>query len=299
MKSKAPKLPQYQPPAPYQQPQYQQPAPYVAPPNPQATVPKVLTPQQVMTNGAQVEGMLPGWLQLGTNPLDPSNLAQYGNNFYQQNIAPGLAEQQAADANNGQQYSSYAGGRLGQMEAQGQLEKYNAGLSYGQQLLNNQIAGRSSYFSGGPTVSTNQNNADVARGLDIANLMTQQANSQNQYNLGSSQFQNNFNMTANQGQNLYNQNYATGINGFNQQNYANQLSQYGMQQDLANTRGQGALGLGMGLAKLAAPAIGSAFGAATSHPSTLGSMGFGGILGRYGTNQVGSFEGGGTGLDIA
>lgn len=289
MKPKTPSLPQYVPPPAYQ------PASYTAPVAPDPSqIPQVLTPKQVMTQGAQVEGMLPAWLQLTTNPLDPSNLEQYGNNYYQQNIAPVLEAEKANAYSSGQIYGSYAGGRLGQMEAQGQLDKYNAGLSYGSQLLNNQIAGRQSYFTGGPQVATNQNNANVARGLGLFNA-------QNDYNMNSANMANQFNLESSKGLNAYKLGVSELQNNFSLKNFQNAMDAYNANLQAGANLGT-ALGGAGGFIGRGIGAATSAFGNAVANSrmvTGLGSgIGYGGVFGRMPVGSVGSF-GIGTGLDIA
>lgn len=227
--SKAPPAPQYvQPPA----------APsYVTPPDPNAIVPPALSGKQVISKGNYLEGFtelnkkgkpvgldqVPQILRLDQDPLSHEVRAPYEENFYQQYINPQLQLARAQTSDNGQSYSSYGGARIGQLEAQGQLNKFQAGLEASQQVYNNLLAGRQSYFQGGPRIVQEQNALDVTRGLGVAGIQSQNYDSQNDFNLG---------VFGVQSQNTGNQ------NSFNQGNYqigsnnANTRSQLGAQNAL-------------------------------------------------------------------
>lgn len=159
----------------------------------------------------------------------------------------------------------------------GALNKYNAGLGYAQQLFNNQLQGRQSYYNGGPSLAIGQNAANVQRGLGVAGLQSSNAGMLNNYNLGSTGMENNYNMQS-----------AGMHNNFDLSNYGNQLQAYGMnQQNQANRFGAIAGGLtnifsgGMGL-----------FG------GRGGGMGGGGGLGSFGGayNPLTNNAGGGGGI---
>lgn len=206
--------------APPMLPMYVPPAPYVAAPDPQQTVPKVLNASEVMQQGLEAEKLLPQWLQLNNDPMNPADRAQYESNYYQQYVNP-LIEQAKADIySNGQSYGSYGGALIGQMGAQGQLDKYSAGLNYAQQLYNNALSGRQSLFSGGPGVAQTQNQIDVKRGYDLAGIQNKNAEIQNNYNLGSAQMLNNYGLG----------------------NYQNAFNLYKYQQDQNKQRSQNLLG---------------------------------------------------------
>ncbi len=227
-----------------------------------------------MAQGQQIEKMLPQWLQLFKDPMNPQGLQQYQQNYYAQNVAPQLAQQESNLYNNGQAYGSFGGGMLGQEAAQGNFDTYQAGLAYAQQLFGDQVAGRQSYFSGGPAVAQQQNQLDVNRGLGVAGLQTQNAGQQNNYNLGTNQT----------------------LNGFNQQNYQNQFqaAQYNNQ---ANAQRLGGVfgGLGM-LGNIFAPGLGSLasgigsgiFGGGSGGASSLGPVAgtFGSGAGNIGSLPI-------------
>lgn len=157
-------------------------------------------------------------------------MQQYQKMYYDQNVAPQIAAAQAQLSAGGQN-GSYAGAYLAQSQAAGNQAAYQAGLSYGQQLYNNILQGRQSYYAGGPNVAQTQNRLDVDRGLGIASL-------QNNYATNNAQLQNQYNLSANQNYNNYNQNAGQNLNNFNLQNYNNKLNQYQInQQNKANMFG--------------------------------------------------------------
>lgn len=243
---------------------YVPPAPYIQPEDPQKTVPQVLTPTQVMSQGADVEAMLPQWLQLQKDPMNPEGRSAYESNYDQLYNKPTMAALESDLYNNGQAYGSYAGSLVGQQKAMGDLTKYQAGLDYAQQLFNNQITGRQSYYSGGPAVAQAQNAADVARGLGIAGLNSSNTANHNQYNMSAAQSQ----------------------NGYNQQNYNNQYQAYQQKlQDDAN-RAQGVLGLFTGGLSLLG---GGLLSRKSSSPvmSTAGSVARAPVIGDFGNGSFG------------
>lgn len=186
--SKAPPAPQYVPPpaAPS----------YVAPPDPNSVVPPAMSTKQIIQKGNYVEGFtttdkkgkivgqdqVPVNLRLDKDPLSHEVRAPYEDNFYQQYINPQVAQAQADASSGGQSYSSYGGAHIGQIQAQGQLAKFQAGLQAAQQVYDNTLAGRQSYFQGGPRITQEQNALDVTRGLGVAGIQSQNFGSQNNFN---------------------------------------------------------------------------------------------------------------------
>lgn len=150
--------------------------------------------------------------------------------------------------------------------AQGQLAKFQAGLENQQQQFGNTLAGRQSYFSGGPRIAAEQNSADVSRGLGVSQIQTGQARDQNSYNL-----------SANQGQ-----------NSFALDSFANAMKAYDQARQLAASRSQGLLSLGSGLGGLVGKGLGmlmpgaggagAAIGGAVGNAFTKPSLGAGGWL---------------------
>lgn len=221
-----------------QTPIYVPPAPYVAPPDPQSVVPPVMSTGQIVGAGVTTENQLaskknPGlnWLSLNNlnGGMNPEGLAKYEANYDQTENQPAIKALSNSVYNNGQAYGSYGGAAVGAATAQGALNKYQAGLDYAQQLYNNVLQGRSSFFAGGPAIAMNQNALDVQRGLGVAGLQSQNTGMQNNYNLGAAGMQ----------------------NGFNQQNFGNQMQLYAQQQQAAQNRAMGIGGLitgGLGLA---------------------------------------------------
>lgn len=108
----------------------------------------------------------------------------YATYYYQNQINPLIEQAKAAVAKNGGSYGSYGGARIGQIEAQGQMDKYQAGLAAAQQVFNNKIQGRESYFNGAPKIVQTQNALDVQRGLGVAGIQSQNYDSQNDFNQG-------------------------------------------------------------------------------------------------------------------
>lgn len=148
-----------------------------------------------MKQTAQMESMLPSWLQLSeTNPLDPAGRAKYENDFETQYINPTLAQAQADAGANGQTYGSFAGAKIGQIAAEGQLAKAQAGLNYAQQYYTNQLQGRESYYGNAPKIIQQQNALDVSRGLGISQLEQSNNQFQNTWNLNNNNALNNFAM---------------------------------------------------------------------------------------------------------
>lgn len=170
--------------------------------------------------------------------MNPAGLAQYEQNYNQSINQPAIANLANSVYNNGQAYGSFGGGAVGQAVAQGGLNEYQAGLDYSQQMYNNVLQGRQSFFAGGPAIAETQNALGVQAGLGIAGLEDQNTQNQNQYNLGSAGMQ----------------------NGFDQQNFGNQEQIYGMQQQAASNRALGVGGLISGAIGLGANAAGGLSG---------------------------------------
>jgi hypothetical protein len=223
--------------------------------------------------------------------MHPGLLAQYGDNFWQQNVAPGIAQLQQKLTQNGQQYGSFGGAALGQAAAQGAQNKFGAGLNFAQQLFGNQLQGRQSYFNGGPRVSAEQNQADVSRGLQVAGLQQQGANAENNYNMQNAGMANNFNLNNAQSMNQYNMNNAGMMNNFGLNNFSNQMQNYGMQAQQQQNRATGFGQLALGGMK----ALGAGVGYMNGNPgATLGST-LGNIGGFFGLGSPGGGSGGGLG----
>jgi len=171
---------------------------YVAPPDPQGVVPQALSGKQVIQKGNYLEGFtttdkkgrvvgqdqVPENLRLDKDPLSHEVVDPYANYYFQNNINPLIEQAKATVAKNGGSYGSYGGARIGQIEAQGQMDKYQAGLQAAQQVFNNTIAGRESYFNGAPKIVQTQNALDVQRGLGVAGIQSQNYDSQNDFNQG-------------------------------------------------------------------------------------------------------------------
>lgn len=213
---------------------------YVTPPDPNAIVPEALSGKQVIQKGNYLEGFtttdkkgrivgldqVPENLRLDKDPLSHEVVDPYANAFYQQQINPQIQQARADLARNGGSYGSYAGARVGQIEAEGQLAKFQAGLQAAQQVYNNTLAGRESYFNGGPKIIQTQNALDVQRGLGVAGIQSQNFDSQNDFNQG---------IFGIQSGNTQNQ------NDFNSRNYGSQL---GYQAEQNRTNAQAAAGWG-------------------------------------------------------
>lgn len=236
--SKAPPAPQYIP---------MGPAPsYVAPPDPNSVVPAALSGKQVIQQGNYLEGFtttnkrgkvvgqdqVPEVLRLDKDPLSHEVVDPYANYYFQNNINPQIEAAKAAVSQNGGSYGSYGGARIGQIEAQGQMDKYQAGLAAAQQVFNNKIAGRESYFNGAPKIVQTQNALDVTRGLGVAGIQSQNYDSQNDFNMGIFGIQSNNNNNH---------------NDFNRGNYDSQLD-YQAQQNATNANS--ALGWGSAIGNL-------------------------------------------------
>jgi hypothetical protein len=218
---KAPAPPQYIP---------NGPAPsYVTPPDPQGVVPPALSGKQVIQQGNYLEGFtttnkkgkvvgldqVPVNLRLDKDPLSHEVIDPYATAFYQQQINPQIQQARADLSQNGGSYGSYGGARVGQIEAEGQLAKFQAGLSAAQQVYNNTLAGRESYFNGAPKIVQTQNALDVTRGLGVAGIQSQNYDSQNDFNQGI------FGITTGSNNNH---------NDFNSNNYSTQSQNYRSQQ---------------------------------------------------------------------
>lgn len=250
---KAPSPPIYIPPPPAPQ--------AVTPPDPQTVVPQVLNASQITTQGLEAERLLPEFLQLREDPLSPEVLKRYEDNYYSQYVNPQVKAAEAQVGNNGQLYSSFGGGLVGQIRSQGELDKFNAGLSASQQAYNNLLQGRTSLFSGGIGLAQDQNNADVSRGLGVAGLQSQNAGNLNSFNSGIYGTQ----VSANGYQNQ-----------FNQANYKNQLALKAEQDNLRTNQFLGIGQLGLGAAKFVGSKLIGGGGAtslgASSTPPALLSM---------------------------
>lgn len=259
---------------------YQQPAPYTpAPPPTQPAVsaptyvPPAMTAAQIGTAGADFEKTLNPYLQLGSgnplfpsgNPLDPVDRARFEENYYQQYENPGIAQAQADLYANGQNAGSYAGGLVGSLLSNANLNKFNAGINYAQGIGNEVRANRASYLSGGPTVASQQNALDINRGMGVANLEYQKAANENAYNAGNTAGLNNYNLAANQGANQF----ALGAYGAASNNY-----NMGIQQQQNQALGLGSLGLGL-LKQFGGP-IGGAIGKGVSAIRGINTGGTGG-----------------------
>jgi hypothetical protein len=112
------------------------------------------------------------------------------------------------------------------------MDKYQAGLAAAQQVFNNTIAGRDSYFKGAPRIVQEQNALDVNRGLGVAGIQSQNYDSQNDFNQGIFGIESNNNNSH---------------NDFNRGIYDSQLD-YTAEQNRTNS--QSALGWGSALGNL-------------------------------------------------
>ena len=271
-------------------PAYVQPPAYVAPQLQQINVP---TAGQIMQTGNQIEGngdssTVPLNLQLNANnpdlpggsAMNPAGMAQYEQQYYQQLGNPAVAQAEASIGANGQGYGSYGGALVAQTKASQDQAAYNAGLNYAQQNYNNILSGRSSYYAGGPTVATNQSNAQI-----------QATESENANALAAAGMQNSYNVGTTGSQNAYNSSTASGLNNYNLSNYSNQEAAYQQQQQqAANTwLGIGTLGLGL-------LGMGGSGSSSSGTTSPLGSIGnyvqpAGNMSGTSGLNYLPSASG--------
>jgi len=159
------------------------------------------------------------WTNLQNNPTDQANVAQAENYYNQTQVNPQLAANASALNANGQGGSSYAGAYLGQEQAMGNLNAFEAGLSQQEQDYQNQLSAINSLYSGPIGLAQQQNQLGVNQGLALGALADSQNIAQNSYNLANTQGQNNYNLGVNQIAN----NYSQGIYGARSGQYNAQL----------------------------------------------------------------------------
>ena len=169
---------------------------YTPPPNYQAEVPQVASAGQLMSQANQLENpnnTSSSWmpslsLDPNVNPIaSQADQQAYANAAYDTQLAPQLASEQTALQQQGRDNSSFGGAELGQMLAQANTQKTLYGQQYYTNALNNLMNARQSFTQGSYNPAETQSNANVQRGLGVAQIEQNANQNQNQYNLGATQ----------------------------------------------------------------------------------------------------------------
>ena len=149
------------------------------------SVPQVQTAQQVVQSGLGADSALPQEYQLGygTQILSPGQQKQYEDYFTKEYINPTIAQTNASLYNQGRANSTFGAAQLGQLQAEGANQAYAAGLQRQQQLYQDWLSGRDSFFNNEGKLAQGQNAADVARGMQLVDFANQNNNALNSYNL--------------------------------------------------------------------------------------------------------------------
>lgn len=174
-------------------------------------------------------------MSLWGNPIvAPGAQQNYSNQFYNTDIAPGIASQQTAEQQSGMLNSSAGGAELGQMQAQGRAQQTLQGQQYYTNALNNLLNERTNYYGtaiqsafeqaqgvqGTEQLALQQAQNQAGDALTAAGINSAQNLALAGYSFQAPQLQNAFNLQSNQNQNNFaQQNYQTGASI-----YGNQLS---------------------------------------------------------------------------
>lgn len=150
-------------------------------------IPEASSASQIAGQAMAAEQMLPPELRATGNPdlnLSAEQLARYEDAYKKQYIDPMIAKQQAAYATNGRGTSSFGGAQLGQMQAQGALSALQAGLDISNQRAQLALQKRGSFFGNEGQMAQAAETNKLNRGYQVAGLDLQNAQNQNQFNLG-------------------------------------------------------------------------------------------------------------------
>jgi len=227
---------------------------------PQATYPNAY---QLANQTQQADTALGKNLSLYQNPLvnqiatsgmsgpDTSGAQSYSQQFYNANIAPGIAQTRDNVYASGMSNSSAGGAELGTMEAQGQAQATLQGQGYYTNALNNLLNARSNLFGTSGQLATNaaagqlsatQSNQQV--GSQLANAAMQTPNLQNQYQLASTGAQNAYGLDTTQMANAFDlSNYQQ-----NSTNWQTQANNAAAQNRSLTSGGKSAGAMGVGAA---------------------------------------------------
>jgi hypothetical protein len=177
-----------------------------------------------------VDNSGPGGL-FNTNPNNQINgQSAYEQAFYNNNIAPAIAQTQQNVYNSGMGNSSAGGAEIGTAMAQGGAQEGLAGQQYYTNALNNFLNTRQSFFGGEGNLATNSAGGQQTAAQNTA----QNAIGQNQINAGLNTTLANYGAANSQNQNIFNQGNAQNANQFNQANFATNAGISKNQQDSLN-----------------------------------------------------------------
>lgn len=219
-------------------------------------MPHSQTAAQMVGSGLEANYALPTELQITNNNqiLSPEARQQYEQLYHDMYLAPQQAQLSAGLYGQGRADSSAGGAALGQMMAMGAKEQVLAGEDLYNQRLNQVLQKRDSFYNHEGALASNANTLEVQRGADLAKMMQQNIDNQNNYNLSAYGQQNQFNQN----------NYNSAMSAMNSKRDSDfrQLSQVDAvkQQNLV----QGYRGIGNtvgGLVGAAAPYIAKGVGA--------------------------------------
>jgi hypothetical protein len=156
---------------------------------------------------------------------DTSGAQAFADQFYNANIAPGIAQTQTNLYNHGMLNSSAGGAELGTMQAQGRAQETLQGQQYFSNALNNLINARSSLFAGPGNMAINAAQGQLSATQANQGVAEQQA----QLGLQVPQLQNSYQLASTNAMNQYQQTAAQNANQFLEQNYGTQAGIYGNQ----------------------------------------------------------------------
>ncbi len=267
-------------------PSYQAPPQYTPVPNQQQQyrdmIPQPMTPTSLTQMAAQGDQSLAGTgLNLVGNPLiiqgPTQDIANFGQQFYQNQINPQIQQTASNLALNGQGNSSFGGAQLGAEQAQGQYQAMNAGQGLYNSEIQNLLGERQNFFGTEGQMAQNYGEQQQQQGEFLSGL-------QSQANLANNAQQNSYNLQSNENQNQFNSNLYNQFQNAYKTGYG-----YQQQQNQFNTQGQ--LGLLNGGLQLGGRAIGGLLGGAGSPGGSIGGNFANGLSQGFGT----LFGGGGSG----
>jgi hypothetical protein len=202
----------------------------------QGMVPQSQSAAQMTQAALAADAKLPEYMRVthANNLLAPGAMEQFNMAWQEQYAKPSEAQLSTDLYQQGRQNSTFGGAQMGSLQGVNTFNKMKAGGEMYQQAFNNFLNLRSNFFGNEGQMAQNANNANIQRGLGVANQ------AMNAYQAGS-QAQNNFNQNA-YGQMLQAQNQRENMQ-FNQMQSINQNRQndQNWNQSIAG-RGRGGVG---------------------------------------------------------
>jgi hypothetical protein len=156
-------------------------------------VPQSQSATQMTQAALAADSQLPDYMRVthANNLLAPGAMEQFNNAWQEQYAKPSEAKLSTDLYQGGRQNSTFGGAQLGTLQAGNNFNKMQAGQAMYQNAFSNFLNLRNNFFGNEGQMAQNANQANINRGLGVANqsmnAYQNNAQAQNQYNMNAYQ----------------------------------------------------------------------------------------------------------------